>query len=52
MGADSSALASAYIGIQKNGKQYWGVGINRDIIKASAFALAIAVNRLLGEFSG
>ena len=52
MGADSSALASAYIGIQKNGKQYWGVGINRDIIKASAFALTIAVNRLLGEFSG
>ena len=52
MGADSSALASAYIGIQKNGKQYWGVGINSDIIKASAFALAIAVNRLLGEFSG
>ncbi|WP_277406118.1 2-isopropylmalate synthase [Lacrimispora xylanisolvens] len=52
MGADSSALASAYIGIQKNGKQYWGVGINRDIIKASALALAIAVNRLLGEFSG
>ena len=52
MGADSSALASAYIGIQKNGKQYWGVGINNDIIKASAFALAIAVNRLLGEFSG
>lgn len=52
MGADSSALASAYIGIQKNGKQYWGVGINRDIIKASAFGLAIAVNRLLGEFSG
>ena len=52
MGADSSALASAYIGIQKNGKQYWGVGINCDIIKASAFALAIAVNRLLGEFSG
>lgn len=52
MGADSSALASAYIGIQKNGKQYWGVGINNDIIKASAFALAIAVNRLLGELSG
>ena len=52
MGADSSALASAYIGIQKNGKQYWGVGINRDIIKASAFALAIAVNRLFGEFRG
>lgn len=51
MGADSSALASAYIGIQKNGKQYWGVGINNDIIKASAFALAIAVNRLLGELS-
>lgn len=52
MGADSSALAFAYIGIQKNGKQYWGVGINNDIIKASAFALAIAVNRLLGELSG
>lgn len=51
MGANSSALASAYIGIQKNGKLYWGVGINNDIIKASAFALAIAINRLLGDFS-
>jgi 2-isopropylmalate synthase len=51
MGADSSALASAYIGIQKNGKLYWGVGINNDIMKASVFALAIAINRLLGDFS-
>lgn len=50
MGENSLALASTYIGIRKNGKLYWGVGINNDIIKASAFALTVAINRLLGDF--
>lgn len=51
MGKSSLALASAYIGICKGGRLYWGAGINKDIIKASAYALVIAVNKLLGDFS-
>ncbi len=49
MGKNSLALASAYIGICKNGKLYWGAGIDKDIIKASAYALSIAINKLLGD---
>ena len=49
MGKNSLALASAYIGICKNEKLYWGAGINNDIIKASAFALSITINKLLGD---
>ncbi len=49
MGKNSLALASAYIGIYANKKLYWGAGINKDIIEASAFALSIAVNKLLGD---
>lgn len=49
MGKNSLALASAYIGISANEKLYWGAGIDKDIIKASAFALSIAVNKLLGD---
>lgn len=45
MGKNSLALASAYIGICLNGKLYWGAGINKDIIKASAYALSIAINK-------
>lgn len=49
MGKNSLALASAYIGISSRGKRYWGAGVNSDIIKASAYALAVAVNKLLGD---
>ncbi len=42
----SSARAAAYVGILQEGKTYWGVGVDEDIIKASIAALAAAVNRL------
>lgn len=42
----SSSKAMAYVGICCNGKFYWGVGIDDDIIKASIHALAVAVNKL------
>ena len=51
MGKNSLALASAYIGICRSGKLYWGAGLNKDIIKASAYALTIAINKLLGAYS-
>ena len=45
----SSSRAAAYVGIMQNGKMYWGVGVDEDIIKASIAALSSAVNRLAAE---
>ena len=36
--------AVAYVGVICNGKTYWGVGIDADIIKASIDALVTAIN--------
>ena len=35
----SSSKAVSYVGISCNGKMYWGVGIDEDIIKSSIYAL-------------
>lgn len=45
----SSARAAAYVGIACDGRFYWGVGVDEDIIKASIAALASAVNKLATE---
>lgn len=42
----SSSKAIAYVGIICKGKNYWGVGIDADIIKASVDALVVAVNKI------
>ena len=42
----SSSKAVAYVGIICQGKTFWGVGIDADIIKASIEALTVAVNKL------
>ncbi len=42
----SSSKAIAYVGITQEGKNYWGAGIDEDIIKASIHALTVAVNKL------
>lgn len=42
----SSAKAVSYVGIICNGKSYWGVGIDADIIKSSVEALTVAVNKI------
>ncbi len=42
----SSSKAIAYVGIICNGTQYWGVGIDADIIKSSVSALVVAVNKI------
>ncbi len=42
----SSSKAIAYVGITCQGKSYWGVGIDEDIIKASYHALCVCVNKL------
>ena len=43
----SSSKAMAYVGVTYQGKMYWGVGIDEDIIKASIGALVVAVNHML-----
>ncbi len=46
----SSSQAAAYIGVQDDeGRMYWGVGFDGDIVKASIHALSVAVNHLLDE---
>ena len=42
----SSSKAAAYVGISCKGKNYWGVGIDEDIIKSSVAALVSAGNKL------
>ena len=42
----SSSKAMAYVGITHDGKNYWGAGMDEDIIKASIHALVVAVNKL------
>ena len=42
----SSSKAAAYVGITCKGKEYWGVGIDEDIIKSSVAALVSAGNKL------
>ncbi len=42
----SSSKACTYVGITHNGKKYWGVGIDEDIIRSSISALVIAVNQV------
>ncbi len=42
----SSSKAVTYVGITCNGKKYWGVGIEADIIKSSIEALVAAVNQM------
>ena len=42
----SSSKAAAYVGIVKDGKMYWGVGIDEDIIKSSIAALVSAGNKM------
>lgn len=45
----SSSRAAAYVGIVCDGKFYWGVGVDEDIIKASIAALVSAANKLTAE---
>lgn len=42
----SSSKAMAYVGINCDGKAYFGAGIDEDIIRASVNALVVAVNKL------
>ena len=43
----SKSDAVSYVGIEADGKTYWGVGIRKDISDSSAAALFSALNRML-----
>lgn len=45
----SHSRAAAYVGVVHDGKYYWGVGVDEDIIKSSIAALVSAVNKLAKE---
>ncbi len=43
----SGAQAISYLGVEVNGKVYWGAGVHSDIIRASVHALTSALNNYL-----
>ena len=45
----SNAKAAAYVSITRDGKTYWGAGIDSDIANSSVKALVSAVNSLLAQ---
>lgn len=45
----SSSKAASYVAIVHDGKYYWGVGVDEDIIKSSVDALISAANKLAKE---
>ncbi len=45
----SASKAAAYVGITGEGKYYWGVGVDEDIIKSSIAALVSATNKYAKE---
>lgn len=46
----STSLAASYVSVKdENGKRFWGVGIDSDIVLSSVKALVSAVNRMLNE---
>ena len=47
----SSASAVSYVGIERDGRTFWGVGIHSDIATSSIKALIGALNRMLDEIA-
>lgn len=45
----TTSKAASYVSISKNGKLYWGVGVDSDIIVSSVKALVSAVNIMLSK---
>lgn len=46
LGKFSFSKAISYVGINHEGRLYWGAGIDEDIVTASIKALIVAINRL------
>jgi len=46
LGRGSSSKAVTYVGVTQEGRNFWGVGTDEDIIKSSINALAVAVNQI------
>lgn len=48
----SRSKAISYVGVEENGKIFWGAGVDEDIIKSSYKALVSAVNNLMKGTDG
>lgn len=48
----STSQAISYVGVEKNGKTFWGAGVHDDIITSSIHALVSAVNNLFEHMGG
>ena len=48
----STSQAISYVGVEKNGKTFWGAGVHDDIITSSIHALVSAVNNLFEHTGG
>lgn len=47
LGVQSDSKALTFVGLEREGKLYWGAGINEDIIRSSFEALCAALNNLM-----
>jgi 2-isopropylmalate synthase len=47
LGEGSGTKAVSYVGLEYQGRMFWGVGMDEDIIKASIAALTVALNHVL-----
>ena len=45
----TTARAASYVSIKRDGKVYWGAGVDSDIITSSVKALVSAVNRMIED---
>ncbi|MBR7117779.1 MAG: 2-isopropylmalate synthase [Helicobacteraceae bacterium] len=52
LSSGSSSKAISYVDIVSDGKKYFGVGIDTDIIKASVYGLISAINHILKSLKG
>ena len=49
MSEKSDSKALSFVGVEQNGKYYWGAGVDEDIIQSSINALVAALNNYFAE---
>ena len=47
MSEQSTSKALSFVGLEKDGSQYWGAGMDEDVVRSSVNALVAALNTLL-----
>ena len=49
MSEKSDSKALSFVGVEKDGKFYWGAGVDEDIIQSSINALVSALNNYFAK---